>query len=236
MPTHLQDQSPKAHCRVPSFAWLHNRLQLISPLNTQLCGAASFCQERPQVPFSRARLHFSKGLARQFSSPGNPSPPLSSNPSFTPQPIPGHYYSMPPAHDSSHIPGLFYSSELSSCYKAYENIGAKRTQHFESGYLNSRLFGAGDTFMTEISPTQCGKLIYLSRSTFALSLHHSPHCTSPHPFAGISLNPWRLRQVSFLPIGISCGQAVHTGAPTTLILQFILCSRAGISQPRTQED
>lgn len=41
-----------------------------------------------------------QGLARQFASPGNPSPPLPPNPSFTPWPIPGHYYSVPPAHDT----------------------------------------------------------------------------------------------------------------------------------------
>jgi len=153
-PEHLRDQ-PLAVChRAASLAWLRSRSQPIRPLNTQLSRAASFWQETPQVPFSKACLHFSKGLARQFSSPGNPSPPLSSNPSFTTPPIPGHYYSMPPAHDSSHIPGLFYSSELSSCCQAYENTGAKRTWHVESEHLTSRLFGAGDTFMPEISLTQ----------------------------------------------------------------------------------
>lgn len=100
--------------------------------------------------------------------------------------------------------------------KRMKTVGAKRTQHVESQYLNSRLFGAGDTFMPEISLTQWGNLIYLSRSTFALSFCLS----SPSPqFSSfcrcLPKSPETL--VPFLHTSISCGQAVHTDTPTILI-------------------
>lgn len=46
---------------------------------------------------------------------------------------------------------------------------------------------------------QWGNLIDLSRFTFALSFCLSPHHPSTHPFAGVSLSPWRLWSHSCTP-------------------------------------
>lgn len=194
---------------MPFFARLPNRLQPIPPLNTQPCGAANLWQERAREPFWQSA--FSQGLVRQFASPGNPSPPLSSNPSFTPQPIPGHYYTMPPADDKV---TFLACSTPQSCHPAIRQIkiqepkelGMLRMNTSTAGLLEQRtppcqrfpwLSGKCDIF-EQVYP--CPFILLLSITPvliFCRCLPKSPETLIP-----------------FLHTSISCEQAVHTDTPT----------------------
>lgn len=150
---------------------------------------------------------------------------MSPNPSFTP----GHYYSVPPAHDSSHIPGLFYCSELSSCCKASENTSSqKHSACPESEYISSKLYRAGDTFIAEISPVRWGNGIYLISTTalsLCLSSHHKwslvPLQVSPSllPLHFLLSNKSPETSVPFLPTSISSAWT----APVATSASFSSC-------------
>lgn len=103
---------------------------------------------------------------------------MSPNRSFTSV----HYYSMAPAHDSSHIPVLFYCSELSPCCKASENTSSqKHSTCPESEYISSKIYRAGDTI--EDLPHTVGQC----------DLFDINHCSFPLPFlpSQVSSSPCR---------------------------------------------
>lgn len=204
------------------------------PLNTQLHGAAG----RSPRALQQCTLTFSEGPARQFSSPGNPSPPLSSNPSFTPPPVPGHYYSVPPAHDGGHIPGLFYCSGLSSRCKASENAGSQKDCTLRERVPTQQTRWSRATFVSEVSPMPRGNLIYLGSSTFALSLCLYPAHTRSCPPAGICFPPFSIFFHISVPGDVgpipACQHHLWKASlccHPNFIFGLMLHSRAGISQP-----
>lgn len=139
--------------------WLHNRLQLIAPLNAQLCSAASFCQEGPRAPFSRACLHFPKGWPGNFPLqeilplPCHPSPASPHGPS-----------QVTITTCLQHMTAVTFLACFTpqSCHptiKCMKTVGAKRNQPPESEYLNGRLSGSGDPH--SVGKSDLFKEIYL---------------------------------------------------------------------------